>query len=356
MLSKALSKWYVPLVLSVATVSYTEAWQVELFSPLRERLILSSAVVSGDSSSTSATGMELKASPDGYYLNPWQISSAVAPIAERVLLTNCAGLAPDDRRPLAETAQYFYESAEYREHTKTGAISAVWSYPIRFNYGLEPGWISGMVQARVAKVMAGAAKCAEGSEAAKFADLARLALGAFEAGIDDGGVVVAVPGGKWFEEYAQAGVAPPLVLNGHVYAVLSLEKIRALDPRAEELFHSGISALLENLHVYNAITWSYYDRRGTPANNIYQQPLHARQMQELSELTSEPIFLRYHRIFSLQRLSPLSSIQRIVTKPSRFLAFLLVVNIIFFSFLWVLGTWVASRKKSPAVRTKAQKG
>lgn len=350
MLSRFLRSLYVPLVLAVVTVSYTEAWQVELFSPLRDRFVLSSSVVSAENTASSPAGMELKASPDGYYVNPWQIASAVAPIAERALRSSCVGLTDDDRRRLAETAQYFYESAERREHATTGRASAVWPYPIRFNYGLKPGWISGMVQARVAKVMAGAALCAEGDEAAAWAELAKSALQALEAKIDDGGAFVAVPGGHWYEEYSQAGVVPPLVLNGHVYAVLSLEKLRAFDPRAEALFRSGISALSENLHSYNAITWSYYDRLGTPANNIYQQRLHARQMKELFELTGDPLFLKYHRAFSLQRLSPVSSLQRIATKPSRFLGFLLVFNALFFSFFWLLATWAASKRNSPRAR------
>lgn len=351
MLSKFFRSLLVSLVLAIVTVSYTEAWQVQLFSPLREQLVLSSAVVSAESTALSPAGTELKASPDGYYVNPWQIASAAAPVAARALRSNCVGLMDDDRRRLAETAQYFYESAEYREHETTGSVSAVWPYPIRFNYGLNPGWISGMVQARVAKVMAGAALCTEGAEAAAWAKLARSALETLEARIDDGGTLVAVPGGNWYEEYAQAGVDPPLVLNGHVYAVLSLEKLRAFDARADMLFRSGVSALLENLHIYNAVTWSYYDRLGTPANNIYQQRLHARQMSELFELTGDPLFLRYHRIFSLQRLSPVSSLQRIATKPSRFLGFLLAVNTLFFSFSWLLAAWAASKSKSPTART-----
>lgn len=348
--SRFLRSLYVPLVLAVVTVSYTEAWQVELFSPLRDRFVLSRSVLSADNTAPSPAGLELKASPDGYYVNPWQIASTVAPVAAWALSSSCVGLTDNDRQRLVETARYFAETAERRDHETTDSISAVWPYPIRFNYGLKPGWISGMVQARVAKVMAGASLCAEGAEAATWTELAKSAVDALEVKIDDGGALVTVPGGNWYEEYAQAGVDAPLVLNGHVYAVLSLERLRAFDPRAEVLFQSGISALSENLHNYNAITWSYYDQRGTPANNIYQQRLHARQMKELFELTGDPLFLKYHRVFSLQRLSPVSSLQRIATKPSRFLGFLLVINALFFSFLWLLVTWAATKRGSPRAR------
>lgn len=338
MLRRLLHKCAVSFLLAVVAVSYSERWQVQLFAPLRNALVASEEVIDQGGPDAVQFGLTFKGSEDGYYVNPWMASSKVVVAAEHALASDCLALPDKDVEALLLSAGYFLESAESRTYRTEDRHFSVWTYPIRFLYGLEPGWISAMAQGRIAVVLAGASKCAKEEAATAYANLSRLAVNSFEVAVEDGGVLVSVDGGNWYEEYAQAGVEPPLVLNGHVYAVLSLHQLRAFDSRAEGLFSSGISALTENLHHYDAQTWSYYDRRGTPANNIYQQPLHAGQMNELFELTGKPIFRRYHKKFSAQRMSPFSSIQRLAMRPSRFLWFLLVVNFaLFLSFAAVIG-------------------
>lgn len=46
-----------------------------------------------------------------------------------------------------------------------------------------------------------------------------------------------------------------------------------------------------------------YDTVGTPANNVYQQKLHVRQMKELYEDTNNEIFKYYYQKFHIQEFS-----------------------------------------------------
>jgi len=336
------NRFVLSVVLAIIAVSYSEKWQVQFFTPLRDFLVVPDRNITQDDGDAVPEGFPVKASRDGYYLNPWQLASMVSPLADQVLEENCDILSVSDRSDLLEMANYFMDSVELRSSIEHGNF-AVWPYPISSSYGTKPGWISGMVQARVAVLLASAARCTEGAEKIDFDALSRLAVTSLEVSVNDGGVLVSVPGGIWYEEYSQPSVRPPLVLNGHIYAVVALQKLRELDGKADALYRSGVAALLENIHYYSAVTWSYYDRLGTPANNIYQQRLHARQMWEMYELTGEGTFERYLRLFRLQRWSPFSALQRFVMRPSRFLGFLIVVNAIAF-FVTITATGGLARR------------
>ncbi len=311
-------------VIAAVLVSYSEKKQVDFFMPLRTLLFVPQQQVESVLPAHLPSGMPFKASEDGYYINPWQASNVVSKTAVSVLRKGCVSLVAEERTRLLEFAGFFAETAQMREYNSFEF--AVWPYQISFTYGLRPGWISGMAQGKVAVVLAAASLCQTNSS---FERMARMAINSFEVPVEDGGVLVNLNEGYWYEEYAQAGITPPLVLNGHIYATLALKELQEFDKSSQKLYAKGVAALLGNINHFDAITWTYYDRRGNPANNIYQQPLHARQMLELYEATGDEVFLYYHRKFFAQLFSPFSSVQRQVMNPSRFLGFLIFVNWVF---------------------------
>ena len=96
--------------------------------------------------------------------------------------------------------------------------------------------------------------------------------------------------------------------------------------QAEKLYDEGLKAIIDNIQKYDAVTWSMYDTVGTPANNVYQQKLHVRQMKELYEDTGNEIFKYYYQRFHIQEFFPFSSIQRLILQPTRVLIFIIVIN------------------------------
>lgn len=315
----------------MAAVSYFEKPQIAFFTPLRNFLYIPDQAVQVESIPDLPDGMPYKASKEGYYVNPWKASSMVFKTACTVLDSDDGSIRAAERRQLIEFAGYFLNCAEIRQ--SNGRRFAVWPYPINFTYGVRPGWISGMAQGNIAVLLAAASLCSPEPQAASFEEYARMALTSFETIVEDGGVLVRVDGGNWYEEYAQPGVLPPQVLNGHIYALIAMDRLRKFDDRAEGLVDRGLTAIMENMHHYELLTWSYYDRVGTPANSYYQR-LHARQMKTLHEMTGNEFFLSHHRKLFVQCLVPFSSLQRLTLRPSRFLIFLLVVD--------TIAVWVVS--------------
>jgi len=65
------------------------------------------------------------------------------------------------------------------------------------------------------------------------------------------------------------------------------------DTSAKYLFDQGILALKNELPKYDSNGTSLYDRLGLPANSFYKS-LHVRQLEQLYDLTHEPIFKTFH--------------------------------------------------------------
>jgi len=233
-------------------------------------------------------GMPVKASKDGYYVNPFGAASSLFETSRRAIRSGCITLSDEEKKSLIDFAQYFYKTAIVQLYESSKFV--VWPYPINYTYGLKPGWISGMAQAYVAVVVAAASTCSKSQDAKKFAEFASFAIASLEVPVEYGGVLVKVKGGNWYEEYAQPGIVPPLVLNGHIYVLLALDALRYFDARAQSLLSTGIQAVLGNIERYDGVTWSYYDSVGTPANNVYQQSLHTWQMKQLYEMTGNAVF------------------------------------------------------------------
>lgn len=341
MFHRIYSRALTAFIIAVIIVSYTEEFQIKLFMPLRNLIYVPQKNINGTELKKTSSDIPLKASKEGYYSNPWQIASTIQPITDAVL--NRGYCNEDEKIILIRFADFFAQNAVLKS---AGSLNfAVWPYPISFSYGLRPGWISGMAQGRIALIFAAAAKCADDKNRLKYENLVLLALNSFKIEVENGGVLAHVEGGDWYEEYAQAGIHPPLVLNGHIYALLSLHHLTKVNNEADELFKSGMNGLAHNLKHYNIKTWSYYDRAGDPANNYYQQ-LHKKLLHELYQLTKNDIFLQYSKLFHYQCLSPFSSFQRFILSPSRFLGFLIIFNCALIFILLIVIDYVRKRSAS----------
>lgn len=308
-------------LLSAAIVSYTEAEQARFWMPIRNFLLTPNKNLSTLDHKYASLGVNLKASDSGYYLNPWQVASSVLGEAIISIDSNCNSLSNSQRSKLISISDLLLSKSSSRLSNEL--TSRIWPYSIPYTYGLKPGWISAPAQAEIALVLTSAYIC---SGKSTYMKSATEAMRVFDLPIEDGGVLADADGMSWFEEYAQPSIEPPRVLNGHIYTILALQKIRLYHPRATQLVNDGLISLKHNLYRYDKVTWSMYDLDGEPANNIYQQKLHIRQLGTLYDLTRDPFFSRYYHRFLWHLINPFSSLQRLALRPSRFLSFLVALN------------------------------
>lgn len=315
-----------------ALTSYVDEYERRALMPLRNLLV------------TGAT--ENRSVNDGITITRYATGAAINPVhvANTVRLSVLAVLDEDERGGQPElpretragvlrVASHFRQAAEFREYA--GRRFAVWSYGFEWpTYGLPSGWVSGMAQGRGIEV-ALAGYLLEGDSA--YLNLARQAAEALRVPIASGGAAVPVEGGLWFEEYAHPEVAPPRVLNGHIYALEALHHLVRIDPQFAGLYSAGLGAVREQIPKYDAGIWSRYDLAGTPANQKYHG-IHVRQLQLLERRTGDDTFRRYAERFDLYRLLPASAFYRVIALPNRFLLLTLTLNI-----LLVLGLLLAAR-------------
>lgn len=334
------------LLIGLMAATYFELPQKQALRPLRDWVTTPSTSEFDEHVALARDlAVPLKSSSEGYYINPHQLSSLVYDDSVSVLKRkSCSVLQVERQAGLLRIAEALSSTVEHTEHG-----DAVWRYPIRFAYGLAPGWLSAMAQARVAVVLKAASLCGPTEPTARrYGDLARGALGVFSRTVYQGGVVVPVGsrGGVWFEEYAQPGVQPPLVLNGHIYALLALRDLQSSDLAIplDKLVDQGITALRERIEMYDRTFWSMYDQAGTLANGNYQA-LHARQMGQLADWLNDPEFARYERRFTFQRLIPLSPVFRLVMQPSRFLFGIVVLDVLVAFSVLILGWRILHRRR-----------
>lgn len=337
---KMIKKFLLSAFLSILCVSYTEKQQVDFFTPLRDFLFVPNKIVEDSVYAGEEFSYAYKTSKDGVYLNPWKLVKGKLNLARNIIENGCANTQEADKENILRMAEFVSSSAQ--KYSYNNIDYALWPYPISYTYGLKPGWISSMSQSGVALILASAYIC---SNDYKYYSLSKQALNTFQISTKDGGIVVQLEGGSWFAEYAAKDFSSPLVLNGHIYALQNIWHLVDMFPFLKEIRAEGLTALKTHLHKYNIYTWSMYDLYGIPANRIYQQKLHSIQMLQMYELTSDDIFKNYHVLFNFQYFSPISSIQRFLIKPSRFLGFLLFTNFIIFFLLLSLNSIKSLRRK-----------
>lgn len=196
----------------------------------------------------------------------------------------------------------------------------------RFNipqtkYGLTSGWVSGLGQALVGQVFLGAYLTGRDQ---KYLNAARETGHLLAVDLEDGGVQVKMPDNAvWYEEYAQIGVEPPLVLNGHLLALDFLYWMRRFEDNAiwGAMFDSGLNATVAQVDRYLGIGWSYYDQKSNLATRKYQS-FHVRQLDRYAIHDETGVLGGARDNMRWQLYVPLGVIQRLFTQPSRLLLFL----------------------------------
>lgn len=205
-------------------------------------------------------------------------------------------------------------------------------YPYKFDFfsyddSLIAPWYSGMAQGLAIETLL-AAYIITNDE--KYMDIARLSANAFSVPVENDGVAVFLPEctGVWFEEYADRGVTPPFVLNGHNFALIGLGKLAYFDSSYQDIYKAGIRALLFKLPHFDNIVWSRYDLIKYMANPKYQQ-IHIDQLKELGQSNSNELMLKYSNKFTMQKYIPLGVFYRIIFYPHRSLIFVFSMNFLF---------------------------
>jgi hypothetical protein len=124
---------------------------------------------------------------------------------------------------------------------------------------------------------------------------ARLVRG-YALAVKEGGFTYKEPEGWWYEEIADTGMQTPRILDGHIFALTGLNKYFMLtrDTLAKEYFDLGIKSLKAALPRYDrGDGFVYYDAMGKLADENYH-PLLVSQMDELYQITGDPVFKTYY--------------------------------------------------------------
>lgn len=225
----------------------------------------------------------------GKFRNPYFISNYANALYRDYLATLCR-----DESLLASfltQADFLYSSAEMRNGM------AVWAYPFPGEaFDLEPGWISGIGQARIAGVLERAFVLTNES---RFDLRAKAAMLVFRVAPGDGGVATIDHDVTWFEEAADPGGASYKILNGHITALAGVLDIYQITGYEEwkELFDRGVAAVRRDIAQFDAGFLSYYSLaspriRQMAARNDYNAT-HVHQLIWLYEQVNDPIFLEW---------------------------------------------------------------
>ena len=337
---KVLKKYVVFLMISIITggmiTSYFEEYQRSKLVPVRNLIVL------GTWQSHSEDPIPVSRYRSGEGVNPVHVAETVRDTALRILeaQSDPAVISPTEAQKLLDIADYFVETAQDRRYHDSAFY--VWTYDFDYPiYKLRALWISGMAQGHVIEVML-AAHAITGDE--HYLEMARLAANAMAVPIEYGGVAIDLSEGLWFEEYAQPGVTPPRVLNGHNFALSGLYYLSLADGDYRRLFDLGISGLESLLPEFDKRIWSMYDLQGIPANRKYQR-IHVMQLRELYNRTERERLLFYAQRFSIQLYFPFSAFYRVITYPNTFLVIILGGNIVVVFGLEVAGLFVFQRLK-----------
>lgn len=340
----------IAVILSVVSVHYLE----ESLLPLVEKV---RTVIYGDQSYASAlSGCEnLELNED--WVHPATLALTVYGDAQAIL-NDAFGphgpeVLPDYAKSLRGESELrcvaeFLIAVGPRERWQGEYVRA-----LRFNiphakYNLDSGWVSGLAQGVVGQVfLAYYLSSGDQRYLAAAQEVARL----LDVQIDAGGVRVDLPnGGIWFEEYAQSGARPPLVLNGHLLALDFLywmDQIEA-DSNWGELFDSGVQAAVDEIDSYLGFSWSFYDQESNLATRKYHS-FHIRQLDRYAMHDPTGALADAGKKMRLQLLLPVGVFQRLFTEPSRLLLFLIgLLFLVYFPLIW----WTnKNRWLTPAAET-----
>jgi len=320
------------VLLGIIATSYVGWYEEMLLTPVRNLIVLGQP----KPHEADEIGPTRYAHAEG--INPVHIAQLARPVALDILMNQEEALRLPEvhRERLLDVADFFVSEGQIFDID--GLPFKVWWYEFDYPYyGLKAPWLSGMAQGQALEVLLAAYEITDNEV---YLENARLAANTLAVAVDDGGSATYLENGAiWFEEYAQAGVAPPRVLNGHNFALEGLWFLCQREAGYCSLYDKGVQGSRTLLPEFDGRIWSFYDLAGTPANPKYQR-IHVQQLRDLEERTGEEIFSRYAKRFEFQLYLPFSAPFRLVHYPNRFLILTTGLNITFvFLLLMAVGYW-----------------
>ncbi len=179
------------------------------------------------------------------------------------------------------------------EHAKEKGNHSVLEFDFDFpKFKMEKPWISGMAQAQAIQALIKAHSLTDDD---RYLNLSEHLLNTFFIEVKDGGVTYKDKNGWWYEEYASPNnLTEPRVLNGMGYTLLGLHDYYDYtnSSKSKYLFEKGLESFINNLHKYEASTFSLYDLSGYTADKFYHS-IHLELLDKLYGITENPILKEY---------------------------------------------------------------
>ena len=148
----------------------------------------------------------------------------------------------------------FLIQARYLRDAQRADGTYGYTFPLP-DYGLGPGWISGLAQGEAASLLF---RAYAATSDRSFLDAALSALRSYEIDISNGGISYLRGNDVFFEEVP---ACPTHILPGHIISAFALweaERYGFASARLRELHEAAVATLLRWLPLYDAGGWSYY--------------------------------------------------------------------------------------------------
>ncbi|MFU2687071.1 D-glucuronyl C5-epimerase family protein [Pseudomonas aeruginosa] len=226
----------------------------------------------------------------GKWANPYFNSNYANALYRDWINTGCTD--SDLKKRFLTVADWYVDSAEIRQGM------AVWPYPFHNDhFDLDPGWISGIGQARIAGVLYRAYAVGKKTEYKLIAD---EAMETYQREIKDGGVVTYEDGVTWIEEAPDHNGRSYKILNGHITGLTGIIDIYEItrNPEWKSPIDKAVAAVKRDISKFDDGFISLYsmdmptDKRRMAERGGYNS-LHVEQMLWLYEHFNDPIFLKW---------------------------------------------------------------
>lgn len=236
----------------------------------------------------------------GKWANPYFNSHYGLALYRDWLQTGCSD--EDIKNRLIRVAEWFVSTAEWRDDM------AVWPHPFRNeHFNLNPGWISGIGQARIAGVLYRAAAVTGDLRYKKTAD---GAMQVYDHTLIEGGVVSRNGSDSWIEEAPDHNGRSFKILNGHITSIAGIIDVYSItnDPRWSGLIKSSMLTVKRNLPRFDSGFSSIYSLdwigggRNIAARGDYNS-LHVTQLLWMYDHFKDKEFLKWASHFNSYELN-----------------------------------------------------
>ncbi len=228
------------------------------------------------------------------YLNGQYIGPQLNPVTiSQAAIKNYHSIEKSNYTNETEIVNLIIKADWLLEHAKEKGNYSILEYNFDYpKFKMESPWISGMAQALAMQALIKAHNLTNDD---RYLNLSEKLLNTFYIEVKDGGVTYKDKNGWWYEEYARSSnPTEPRVLNGMGYVLLGLQDYSDYtnSSKSSFLFEKGLQSFINNLHRYDASTYSLYDLSGYTADKFYHS-VHIAILDKLYRITENPILKEY---------------------------------------------------------------